>query len=167
MIELTLNTAMVRIDLLNKRINLNPRPLCLLPSQLIHRHRRKRERRVNPIHRINRHEIDAPILVQHPIARSALVGIQPFDEARGADVGVRREGVERGESAGEEAVFAMGAGFTHNFGALTFLRFMSGFCWAPVLAIAAGSLSDTFPPHTRGPASAIFILMPFLGPGLG
>lgn len=61
----------------------------------------------------------------------------------------------------------MGAGFVHNFGALCFLRFMSGFCWAPVLAVAAGSLSDTFSPQTRGPPSAIFILMPFLGPGLG
>ncbi|CAH0050152.1 unnamed protein product [Clonostachys solani] len=64
-------------------------------------------------------------------------------------------------------VFALGAGFTNNFGALCFLRFMSGFCWAPVLATAAGSLSDIFPPRTRGPASAVFILMPFLGPGLG
>jgi hypothetical protein len=65
------------------------------------------------------------------------------------------------------ALFALGAGFTHSFGALCFLRFMSGFCWAPVLATAAGSLSDVFPPSTRGPASALFILMPFLGPGLG
>lgn len=65
------------------------------------------------------------------------------------------------------AVFATGAGFTHNFAALCFLRFMSGFCWAPVMSTAGGSLSDTFPPHTRGPASATFILMPFLGPGLG
>lgn len=64
-------------------------------------------------------------------------------------------------------VFALGAGFTNNFGALCFLRFMSGFCWAPVLATAAGSLSDIFPPRTRGPASAVFILMPFLGPGFG
>lgn len=65
------------------------------------------------------------------------------------------------------ALFTLGAGFTHNFGALCFLRFMAGFCWAPVLATAAGSLSDVFPPSTRGPASAAFILMPFLGPGLG
>ncbi|KAG9253182.1 major facilitator superfamily domain-containing protein [Emericellopsis atlantica] len=65
------------------------------------------------------------------------------------------------------AVFTLGAGFTHNFGALCFLRFMAGFCWAPVLATAAGSLSDLFAPRARGPPSAIFILMPFLGPGLG
>lgn len=65
------------------------------------------------------------------------------------------------------ALFAVGAGFTHSFIALCLLRFFSGFCWAPVLATAAGSLADTFPPSTRGPASAIFIMMPFLGPGLG
>ena len=65
------------------------------------------------------------------------------------------------------AAFTLGAGFTHNFGALCFLRFMAGFCWGPVLATAAGSLSDLFEPKARGPPSAVFILMPFLGPGLG
>ncbi|KAH8691448.1 major facilitator superfamily domain-containing protein [Talaromyces proteolyticus] len=65
------------------------------------------------------------------------------------------------------AAFTIGAGFTHNFGALLFCRFMAGFVWAPVLAVAPGSLSETFLPKARGPASAIFILMPFLGPGLG
>lgn len=63
--------------------------------------------------------------------------------------------------------FTLGAGFTHSFGALCFLRFMAGLCWAPVLAVASGTLSETFRPKSRGPASAIFILMPFLGPGLG
>ena len=100
---------MMCIHLLNQRVNLSPW-LRLLSGQLSHRRRRNRERRVNAIYRINRHEIDAPILVQHPVARSALVGVQPFDEARGADVGVRREGVERGEAAGEETVLAVGAG---------------------------------------------------------
>lgn len=65
------------------------------------------------------------------------------------------------------ALFTLGAGFTHNFGVLCFLRFMAGLCWAPVLAVAAGSLSETFRAKTRGPVSAVFILMPFLGPGLG
>lgn len=65
------------------------------------------------------------------------------------------------------AVFAVGAGFTHNIGALCFLRFMSGLCWGPVLAVASGSLVETFKPKSRGPVSAVFILMPFLGPGLG
>lgn len=65
------------------------------------------------------------------------------------------------------ALFTLGAGFTHNFGSLVFLRFMAGFCWGPVLAIATGSLVETFKPKSRGAASAVFILMPFLGPGLG
>lgn len=65
------------------------------------------------------------------------------------------------------ALFALGAGFVHDIGALAFLRFMSGLCWGPVLAVASGSLVETFRPKTRGPVSALFILMPFLGPGLG
>lgn len=65
------------------------------------------------------------------------------------------------------SLFTLGVGFTHNFGALCFLRFMAGFCWAPVLAVAPGTLSETFGPKTRGPASAFFILVPFLGPALG
>ncbi|KPM42780.1 hypothetical protein AK830_g3809 [Neonectria ditissima] len=65
------------------------------------------------------------------------------------------------------AVFAVGAGFTHRIGALCFLRFASGLCWGPVLAVASGSLVETFRPKSRGPVSAVFILMPFLGPGLG
>ncbi|KAL6792770.1 MFS general substrate transporter [Trichoderma sp. SZMC 28012] len=65
------------------------------------------------------------------------------------------------------ALWTLGAGFVHNFGALCFFRFLSGFFWAPILANAPGSISETFMPKTRGPVSAIFILTPFLGPGLG
>uniref|UniRef100_A0A0D2XM13 Major facilitator superfamily (MFS) profile domain-containing protein n=1 Tax=Fusarium oxysporum (strain Fo5176) TaxID=660025 RepID=A0A0D2XM13_FUSOF len=65
------------------------------------------------------------------------------------------------------ALFTLGAGFVHNIGGLGFLRFMAGLCWAPVLAVAPGTLSETFTPKNRGPVSAVFILMPFLGPGLG
>ena len=64
-------------------------------------------------------------------------------------------------------LLAMGAGFTSNFGALLFLRFASTFCWGPVLAVAAGSVSETFKPKARGPVIAVFITMPFLGPGFG
>lgn len=65
------------------------------------------------------------------------------------------------------AIFTVGAGFSHNFGALCFMRFMAGFCWAPVLSVAPGSISDMYAANVRGPASAVFILIPFLGPGLG
>ncbi|KAF4438015.1 hypothetical protein F53441_12867 [Fusarium austroafricanum] len=65
------------------------------------------------------------------------------------------------------ALFTLGAGFVHNIAGLIILRFLAGLCWAPVLAVAPGSLAETFRPKTRGPVSAVFILMPFLGPGLG
>lgn len=65
------------------------------------------------------------------------------------------------------AIFTVGAGFVHNIGGLCFLRFMAGLCWGPVLAVASGSLAETFRPKSRGPVSAVFIMMPFLGPGLG
>lgn len=65
------------------------------------------------------------------------------------------------------AFFTIGAGFVHNMGGLCFLRFMAGLCWGPVLAVAPGTLSETFTPKNRGPVSAVFILMPFLGPGCG
>jgi len=65
------------------------------------------------------------------------------------------------------AIFTLGAGFSHNFGAMAFLRFLAGLCFSPSLAIATGSINDTFRPADRGFPSVIFILMPFLGPGLG
>lgn len=65
------------------------------------------------------------------------------------------------------SLFTLGAGFTHNFGALCFLRFAAGFCWAPALAIGAGSVAETFASKVRGPMMAVYVLMPFLGPGFG
>ncbi|KAM0518132.1 hypothetical protein ACHAPE_004539 [Trichoderma viride] len=65
------------------------------------------------------------------------------------------------------ALFTLGAGFAKQFSALCVLRFLAGFCWAPVLAVAPGSLAETFEPRVRGFVFAICILMPFLGPGLG
>jgi len=65
------------------------------------------------------------------------------------------------------ALFTLGAGLTRNFGAFCFLRFAAGFCWAPSLTVAAGSISETFAPKARGLMMALFIFMPFLGPGFG
>ena len=65
------------------------------------------------------------------------------------------------------ALFTLGAGFCHNLGALCFTRFMAGFFWGPLLAVPSATLVETFPPKSRGPPTATFILMPFLGPGLG
>lgn len=65
------------------------------------------------------------------------------------------------------ALFILGAGLANQFSALCVLRFLAGFCWAPVLAVAPGSLAETFEPRVRGFVFALCILMPFLGPGLG
>lgn len=64
-------------------------------------------------------------------------------------------------------LFTLGTGFTHNFAGLCILRFLAGMSWGPPLAVAAGTLNETYTPETRGPASALFVLIPFLGPGLG
>jgi MFS family permease len=64
-------------------------------------------------------------------------------------------------------LFTMGAGFTPTFAGLCVLRFLAGFCYAPTLAIAAGTINEIFRPVKRAIPSTIFILMPFLGPGLG
>ncbi|KAJ9487283.1 hypothetical protein VN97_g6024 [Penicillium thymicola] len=64
-------------------------------------------------------------------------------------------------------LFTLGAGFCSTFAGLCVLRFLAGFCYAPTLAIAAGTLNETFKPVQRALPSAIFILTPFLGPGLG
>ncbi|KAF7718113.1 Uncharacterized protein PECH_002451 [Penicillium ucsense] len=65
------------------------------------------------------------------------------------------------------ALFTLGAGLTSNFAALCFLRTAAGFCWAPMLTVAAGSIAETFSAKARGGMMALYILMPFLGPGFG
>lgn len=63
-------------------------------------------------------------------------------------------------------LFTLGAGFVHSFAGLCILRFLAGFSFAPSLAISAGVLQDVFLPVERGLPSALFILTPFLGPGV-
>lgn len=64
------------------------------------------------------------------------------------------------------ALFTLGCGLVHNFAGLCVLRFLAGFCYAPSLAVSAGVLNDVFKPKERGLPSALFILTPFLGPGV-
>lgn len=64
------------------------------------------------------------------------------------------------------ALFTLGAGFVHDFAGLCILRFLSGFCFGPSLAVSAGLLNDVFQPVERGLPSALFVLTPFLGPGI-
>ncbi|KAJ5246017.1 hypothetical protein N7468_001000 [Penicillium chermesinum] len=65
------------------------------------------------------------------------------------------------------SLFTLGAGFSHSIASLSVLRFLAGFCYGPSLAIAAGTINETFQPMKRAIPSTIFILTPFLGPGLG
>ena len=64
-------------------------------------------------------------------------------------------------------LFTLGAGFSPTFVGLCILRFLAGFCFSPTLAIARGTINETFKPVKRGIPSTIFILTPFLGPGIG
>ncbi|KAJ5166286.1 uncharacterized protein N7482_005067 [Penicillium canariense] len=64
-------------------------------------------------------------------------------------------------------LFTLGAGLSPTFAGLCVLRFLAGFCYAPSLSIAAGTINETFRPVNRAIPSTIFILTPFLGPGLG
>ncbi|KAM7199745.1 major facilitator superfamily transporter [Naviculisporaceae sp. PSN 640] len=63
-------------------------------------------------------------------------------------------------------LFTIGAAQSTSFAALCILRFLAGFFFAPCLAISAGLLNEIFTKEDRGPPSTLFILTPFLGPGL-
>lgn len=65
------------------------------------------------------------------------------------------------------SIFTLGVGLSHTFTAVCALRFLSGLFFAPPLAIPAGTINETFKPSSRAIPSIIFILTPFLGPGLG
>ncbi|GAW11953.1 hypothetical protein ANO14919_013070 [Xylariales sp. No.14919] len=64
-------------------------------------------------------------------------------------------------------LFALGAGFTTSFAGLSILRFFAGFAYGPSLSIGSGFLAETYTPAERGLPSLLWILSPFLGPGLG
>ncbi|KAJ5551552.1 hypothetical protein N7535_000504 [Penicillium sp. DV-2018c] len=65
------------------------------------------------------------------------------------------------------SLFTLGVGLSQTFAGVCVLRFLAGFCFAPSLAIASGAINETFKPVKRALPSTIFILTPFLGPGLG
>lgn len=46
-------------------------------------------------------------------------------------------------------------------------RLLSGFFYGPTLAIGSGVLQEVYLPLERGLPGALFVLSPFLGPGLG
>ncbi|KAK6840385.1 major facilitator superfamily domain-containing protein [Apiospora arundinis] len=64
-------------------------------------------------------------------------------------------------------IFSLACGFTTNFVGLCVMRFLAGFFYAPSLAVGSGVLNEIYYPAERGLPLALFILCPFLGPGLG
>ena len=63
--------------------------------------------------------------------------------------------------------FCMCCGFVRSFAGLCALRFFAGFFYGPSLAIGAGVLAELYRPIERGLPASLYILSPFLGPGLG
>lgn len=63
--------------------------------------------------------------------------------------------------------FTIGVGFSRSFPTLCILRFLAGFCFAPSLAVAAGTVNEVFRSEKRAVPATVCILTPFLGPGLG
>ncbi|KAH8676155.1 major facilitator superfamily domain-containing protein [Xylariales sp. PMI_506] len=70
-------------------------------------------------------------------------------------------------AVGLGGLFALGSGLTHSFVGLCIMRFLSGFFYGPSLAVGSGVLNETYLPVERGLPSTLFVLSPFLGPGLG
>ncbi|KAH8889483.1 MFS general substrate transporter [Thozetella sp. PMI_491] len=64
-------------------------------------------------------------------------------------------------------LFTLGAGLTNSFAGLCILRFLAGTCFAPSLSVSSGLLNEIYLPAHRAIPSTLFILTPFLGPGLG
>lgn len=70
-------------------------------------------------------------------------------------------------SAPIAALFTLGAGFSNNIWTLCILRFFSGLAFSPALAVGSGTIADINRPEKRATHSAVYILMPFLGPAAG
>ncbi|OHE92252.1 major facilitator superfamily transporter [Colletotrichum orchidophilum] len=64
-------------------------------------------------------------------------------------------------------LFTLGVGFCRSFAGICILRFLAGFCLSPSLAIGTGTINETYRLSERALPSTAYILMPFLGPGLG
>lgn len=65
------------------------------------------------------------------------------------------------------SLFTLGVGFSQNFASICILRFFAGFFYSPSLVIAGGTINEIFQPVARAVPSVIFVMIPFLGPGIG
>lgn len=64
------------------------------------------------------------------------------------------------------SLFTLGVGLSNTFAGICVLRFLAGFCFAPILAIAAGTINEGWRPAERAIPAICFVLTPFLGPGI-
>lgn len=64
-------------------------------------------------------------------------------------------------------LFLLGSGLSKSFASLCICRLLAGTAGAPVLAVGSGTNADLFVPRDRAVSSALFIMMPFLGPAFG
>ena len=84
----------------------------------------------------------------------------PLSETRGRSIVYR-------VSLPLTAVFTVGCGAAQNMATIAVCRFFAGLFASPALAIGAASLADMMYPESRGVATSLFLLAPFLGPAVG
>lgn len=64
-------------------------------------------------------------------------------------------------------IFSAFGGYMRTFRTVCIMRFVVGLFYGPALAIGAGVLAEVYRPIERGLPASLYILSPFLGPGLG
>ncbi|PLB45879.1 MFS general substrate transporter [Aspergillus steynii IBT 23096] len=70
-------------------------------------------------------------------------------------------------SAATLTAFTAGTAGARNMETLVILRFFAGSLGSAPLAVAGGTLADTFPAISRGLASGLYAIAPFMGPTIG
>ncbi|KAJ4854343.1 major facilitator superfamily domain-containing protein [Trichoderma breve] len=61
-------------------------------------------------------------------------------------------------------LFLIGAATSKNIAAEVICRFFAGVFGSPALSVGGGTMADMWPPARRGPATALFVMAPFMGP---
>lgn len=70
-------------------------------------------------------------------------------------------------SAAALTVLTAGTAGARNIETLIILRFLAGSLASAPMAVAGGTIADTFPPISRGLVSGLYAAEPFLGPTIG
>lgn len=64
-------------------------------------------------------------------------------------------------------LFLIGAATSKNIASEVICRFFAGVFGSPALSVGGGTMADMWPPARRGPATALFVMAPFMGPCIG